>query len=168
MKTKVTVVLTTRGNSGRPYVYVEVMDLSIASDNSPNKRWQVDVPADDPVSEKEYKLMIKQDDTVTDIEKITFTIEDVEYTAEIGMTWEEFINSEYNIENKFYLSGFSVEFVGDNSVRTIIKEVLPSTEIIKGTNYLDACAKISNVVFDKTTVVQRERSRDKNNSLRPK
>lgn len=60
MKTKVTVVLTTRGNSGRPYVYVEVMDLSIASDNSPNKRWQVDVPADDPVSEKEYKLMLKQ------------------------------------------------------------------------------------------------------------
>lgn len=60
MKTKVTVVLTTRGNSNRPHVYVEVMDLSIASENSPNKRWEVNVPTDDPVSENEYKLMLKQ------------------------------------------------------------------------------------------------------------
>ena len=59
MKTQVTVVLY-KPKTGRPRVYVEVIDLSIASDNSPNKRWSVDVPDDDPVSEKEFNLMLKQ------------------------------------------------------------------------------------------------------------
>lgn len=39
---------------------------------------------------------------------ITFTIGGVEYQAEEGMTWEEWVNSEYNSTKKFYINILSV------------------------------------------------------------
>ena len=33
---------------------------------------------------------------------ITFTIDGVQYQAEEGMTWEEWVNSEFNISSNYY------------------------------------------------------------------
>lgn len=38
------------------------------------------------------------------IKLITFTVDGIEYQAEEGMTWEEWVNSDYNTDN-FYISG---------------------------------------------------------------
>lgn len=51
---------------------------------------------------KEYVFTLKDGTTVSkfieDASLITFTIEDVEYTAEEGMTWGEWVESEYNTD----------------------------------------------------------------------
>jgi hypothetical protein len=36
-----------------------------------------------------------------DVNLITFTIDGTEYQAEEGMTWGEWVDSEYNVDNKF-------------------------------------------------------------------
>lgn len=53
---------------------------------------------------------------------ITFTINDAEYQAEEGMTWEEFINSEYNIP----LLQYSELYISNGYVYTAINGVFPS------------------------------------------
>ena len=37
-------------------------------------------------------------------ELITFTVDEVQYQAEEGMTWEEFVNSEYNTDNLIHIN----------------------------------------------------------------
>ena len=73
--------------------------------------------------------------------KLSFTINDVVYEAEVGMTWEEWIDSEYSsddfrIKSSQYIVFESVEFVyaSDDNI------VLISDKIIAGENYylLDA------------------------------
>ena len=59
MKTKVNVVLN-QSQGGRPMVFVELVDLTIEAANSPNKKWSIGVPNDNPVSNSELKLMFKQ------------------------------------------------------------------------------------------------------------
>ena len=59
MKTKVTVVLNKTKN-GRPQVFVEVANKMVEAENSPNKRWEVNVPDNDPVSNTEFKLILQQ------------------------------------------------------------------------------------------------------------
>lgn len=39
---------------------------------------------------------------------ITFTIDGVQYQAEEGMTWEEWINSEYNANNLIYINDIGI------------------------------------------------------------
>lgn len=34
---------------------------------------------------------------------ITFTVDDVQYQAEEGMTWGELVDSEYNVNRRFYI-----------------------------------------------------------------
>lgn len=59
MKTKVTVVLNKTKN-GRPQVFVEVANKMVEAENSPNKKWEVNVPDNDPVSNTEFKLILQQ------------------------------------------------------------------------------------------------------------
>ena len=63
----------------------------------------------------------------------TFTINGVEYQAEEGMTWEEWLNSEYNTDEYYTLgsmvvtsNGFPVQLNGYTVV---------STDIIISTSY---------------------------------
>lgn len=63
---------------------------------------------------------------------LTFTVNDNEYQAEEGMTWEEWCNSEYNtygyfIENETVYSKWYVEF---------IENVTPSDIILNNGVYL--------------------------------
>ena len=61
---------------------------------------------------------------------ITFTVNDVEYQAEEGMTWEEWVNSEYNVD------GF---WCDSNYVRIrqfdMIIDITPSDVICNGCEY---------------------------------
>ncbi len=50
-----------------------------------------------------------------DVELITFEIEGMEYEAEEGMTWAEWIESEYNIGNTFYILDGWVHYDSDFS-----------------------------------------------------
>lgn len=59
MKTKVNVVLN-QSQSGRPVLYVELVDTTIDATNSPNKRWTINVPNDNPISNSELKLILRQ------------------------------------------------------------------------------------------------------------
>ena len=70
---------------------------------------------------------------------ITFTFNDIEYQAEQGMTWAEFVNSTYNIPN-FVLSGSKLYYnskyyvaIGDNNVQAICVTV--DDIIIANNNY---------------------------------
>ena len=45
MKAKVNVVLN-QSQSGRPVVFVELVDTTIEAANSPNKKWTINVPND--------------------------------------------------------------------------------------------------------------------------
>jgi hypothetical protein len=54
---------------------------------------------------------------------ITFTINNVEYQAEEGMTWEEWVDSEYNSTKEFYISNnnifggpYKIKYDGSRSV----------------------------------------------------
>ena len=46
--------------------------------------------------------------------EITFYVDDVAYTALDGMTWEQYVDSEYNIEIKHYLGGYTKMCTVDN------------------------------------------------------
>ena len=59
MKAKVNVVLN-QSQSGRPVVFVELVDTTIEAANSPNKKWTINVPNDNPVSASELKLILRQ------------------------------------------------------------------------------------------------------------
>lgn len=59
MKAKVNVVLN-QTQSGRPILFVELVDTTIEAVNSPNKKWNIHVPSDNPVSESELKLILRQ------------------------------------------------------------------------------------------------------------
>ena len=59
MKTKVTVVLN-KTKTGRPQLFVEVANKTVEAENSPNKRWELNVPKEDPVSDSEFKLILQQ------------------------------------------------------------------------------------------------------------
>lgn len=48
---------------------------------------------------------------------ITFYVVDTAYQCEEGMTWEEFVNSEYNSEGLFQISG---NFVNYNQVKDLV------------------------------------------------
>jgi len=69
-------------------------------------------------------------------ELITFTIEGTEYTAEAGMTWEEWCNSSYNTGN-FYIFEQAVYnenhhyLLSEDTSDTVLKE----ESIISGANY---------------------------------
>lgn len=48
---------------------------------------------------------------------ITFYVVDTSYQCEEGMTWEEFVNSEYNSEGLFQISGNYVKY---NQVKDLV------------------------------------------------
>lgn len=64
---------------------------------------------------------------------ITFKIDDTEYQAENGMTWEEWINSEYNI-NEFYILNNEHIIYGSNIIVEAGASVR-SSDVIKNINY---------------------------------
>ena len=66
---------------------------------------------------------------------ITFYVVDTAYQCEEGMTWEEFINSEYNSEELFQISNIHVMY---NQVKTIVLnnvEVYNTDIILNGNIY---------------------------------
>lgn len=73
---------------------------------------------------------------VTETSVISFTVEDTSYTAINGMTWEDWINSEYNI-NGFDVDDFGC--VSSDSGRPVIRNTgqfcLSSDKIIANYNY---------------------------------
>lgn len=73
------------------------------------------------------------------IELITFTIGDTEYQAKEGMTWEEWVESEYNIDNYYYIDETSNSIFNKDEEQVIIlastEPVKSSYEIWPGTNY---------------------------------
>lgn len=72
---------------------------------------------------------------------ITFTLDgDVDgtvYQAEEGMTWGEFIDSEYNINNKFRKSGSSILFDGSSQVMNSNSstDYVYASDVIQSTTY---------------------------------
>lgn len=69
---------------------------------------------------------------------ITFTIDGVEYQAEEGMTWEEWINSEYNIDMTFGIDEFEGTSItnGSTYIGTLTEYVEPSDLIIANYEYI--------------------------------
>ena len=61
-------------------------------------------------------------------ELITFRISELEYQAESGMTWEDWVNSKYNIDNYWHI-GNNIIYAG----HAIISNVQPSDIIISKT-----------------------------------
>ena len=62
--------------------------------------------------------------------KISFIIYNLEFQAEQGMTWQEWVNSSYNT-NEFYISGNFVYSKANKS----ISSVKPTDVIISGKTY---------------------------------
>ena len=67
---------------------------------------------------------------------ITFTIDGVEYQAEEGMTWEEYINSEYNTIPLTITWTFVTDINGVNAIKFDNREVYCTEEIIPNYDYL--------------------------------
>ena len=69
---------------------------------------------------------------------ITFTIDGTTYQAEEGMTWEEWVNSEYNIDMTFGIDEFLGDSIttGASYVGTKTDYVRPSDLIIANYQYL--------------------------------
>ena len=65
---------------------------------------------------------------------ITFKIDDTEYQAEEGMTWEEWVNSEYNVDEVYILNNgnviYGLSFIVDASTLSV-----SSSDVIKNINY---------------------------------
>ena len=68
---------------------------------------------------------------------ITFKIIEIEYQAEEGMTWEEWVNSEYNINMTFGIDEFEGTTItyGARYVGTLTDYVKPSDLIIANYEY---------------------------------
>ena len=64
---------------------------------------------------------------------ITFTINDVEYQAEEGMTWVEWCASDYN-EDKSYYVDYDCDGILSIDMQVIV-EVIPTDTIIDGHDY---------------------------------
>lgn len=63
------------------------------------------------------KALPKEEEPTEEPTILIFTLEDTEYEYEEGMTWEEFINSEYNVAGKYEGSSSSAKFfLLDNNV----------------------------------------------------
>lgn len=75
---------------------------------------------------------------------IEFTIVDVNnienvlstYQCEDGMTWQEFINSDYNIDKNFYINNNQVYSTKQGTVRVAFTEEVFSNMAIKNQTYL--------------------------------
>ena len=66
-----------------------------------------------------------------DVNLITFTIDGTEYQAEEGMTWSEWVNSEYNINGKFFIDfsdlicdGDSLYFIGTEENYVYVSDII--------------------------------------------
>ena len=63
----------------------------------------------------------------------------VEYTFEIGMTWEEFINSDYNTDNFFVITGETVSLSNNSAVyykaNPIVGGELITNQVVDGGEY---------------------------------
>lgn len=68
---------------------------------------------------------------------ITFTIDGTTYQAEDGMTWEQWVNSDYNTAPICYISGTSVLYSNDPSGTTIgaITGATSTSQITSGAIY---------------------------------
>lgn len=70
---------------------------------------------------------------------IAFTVEEVEYQAYNGMTWEEFVYGEYNtsgiyvVDNQVYLNGDRLGCIGSDGYSTL---VYPSDIIYHNYEYI--------------------------------
>ena len=69
-------------------------------------------------------------ETVSSSSTISFSIKGVSYQAEEGMTWAEWVDSDYNTGG-YYISGNTVQ----NDVHSITSDVAPDVVIVNGTNY---------------------------------
>ena len=75
---------------------------------------------------------------------IEFTIVDVNnpenvlgtYQCKDWMTWQEFINSDYNIDKNFYINGNLVYSTKKGTVRVVFTEEVFSNMAIKNQTYL--------------------------------
>ena len=77
-----------------------------------------------------------------EVNLITFTIDGTEYQAEEGMTWGEWVNSEYNTLNinlipviNDRLGSFHVTLNGSEIKNSISKKYIHETELINEQNY---------------------------------
>lgn len=71
---------------------------------------------------------------------ITFTIEDITYTADNGMTWGQWVASAYNTNNKFAISGnyvYNTHVAQDAYVQDLeLNNVIKSDTIVNGGEYV--------------------------------
>ena len=61
---------------------------------------------------------------------ISFSINRVNYFAEEGMSWEEWVNSEYNSTKEFYISGLNIYGMYMFKVKYDISRSILVTDII--------------------------------------
>lgn len=74
----------------------------------------------------------------TKSDTFTFIIDDVEYQAEEGMTWEQWINSKYNTNGFYIYEKYNYEYIAFSNGDTVISTNgagVFSTEIVKPINY---------------------------------
>lgn len=69
-------------------------------------------------------------ETINNLFIITFTINDVEHQAKVGMTWEEWINSSYNIDGYIIFNDIILA-----SNRSYTVNASPSAVIINNYSY---------------------------------
>ena len=63
---------------------------------------------------------------------ISFTINGDSYQAEEGMTWQEWVNSDYNVNDNFYISG---NYIYRRSPSGAVSTATPSSLIQENSNY---------------------------------
>jgi hypothetical protein len=68
---------------------------------------------------------------------ITFTIEGVKYLAEEGMTWGEWVESEYNID-KYYIGNDNYVYLTNDRDVTLSGHLVTSSALIQGGADYDA------------------------------
>ena len=75
------------------------------------------------------------------VQLITFKINTIQYQAENGMTWGDWVNSEYNINNTYSISNDNYvhkgdEFVSDSGLYVVASDIIITQKYLSVTLYI--------------------------------
>lgn len=87
----------------------------------------------DGVIEDEDDVVIEDVEDLIDF--ILFTINDEEYTSEANWTWEDWINSEYNVDGIYVNEFDEIVFVDADGIEHIVEGACITDVILENTNY---------------------------------
>ena len=87
----------------------------------------------DGIIEDEDDVVIEDMEDLIDF--ILFTINDKEYTSEANWTWEDWINSEYNVDGIYVNEFDEIVFVDADGIEHIVEGACITDVILENTNY---------------------------------